>query len=134
VSAVRRLALWGPVTAYMAAIFLLSAQPRLPDLAPGVSDKHAHAAAYAGLAALACRALAGGPLSALTVRGAAGAWALASGYGLTDEIHQSFVPGRSPEGGDWLADAAGAAAAALGCYAWGIIARSRRLRERPRPS
>lgn len=34
-------------------------------------------------------------------------------YGLSDEIHQAFVPGRSPEWGDWLADTAGAL-----IYAW----------------
>jgi VanZ family protein len=118
----------------MVAIFLVSAQPRLPDVAPGLSDKHLHAAAYAGLSVLTCRALAGGTMAALTAPGAAAAWALAAGYGVTDEVHQSYVPGRVPDLADWLADAAGAGAAAAGCYAWGIIARSRRLRERPRPS
>lgn len=127
-SPLRRIALWGPVAAYMAAIFVLSAQARLPDLPGGVNDKHAHAATYAGLAALACRAVAGGPLAGLSARGALAAWAMAAGYGVTDELHQSQVPGRTPDLDDWLADAAGAAAAAGGCYAWGIIARSRRSR------
>ena len=34
-------------------------------------------------------------------------------YGATDEWHQSFVPGRSCEFGDWLADAAGGGLALL---------------------
>ena len=29
------------------------------------------------------------------------------GYGLLDEIHQGFVPGRDPDGLDWLVDASG---------------------------
>ena len=33
----------------------------------------------------------------------AGGWL----YGALDEWHQSFVPGRSPEFGDWIADVAG---------------------------
>ena len=125
---------WVAVAAYMAAIFLLSAQPTLPSLPSRLSDKHVHALTYAGLAAVTCRALAGGPLAGLTARGAAGAWAIAAAYGASDEYHQSFVPGRTPELDDWAADAAGAAAAAAGCYAWGIISRSRRVRERTSPS
>jgi VanZ family protein len=34
-------------------------------------------------------------------------------YGALDEFHQSFVPGRSVEIADWIADTAGAAAALL---------------------
>lgn len=122
---------WGPVAAYMAAIFLLSAQPQLPSLPSQVSDKHVHAATYAGLAALACRAMAGGAMAGLTARAAVGAWAVAVAYGATDEYHQSWVPGRTPDLGDWLADAAGAAGAAAACWAWGIISRSRRVRTSP---
>lgn len=40
-------------------------------------------------------------------------WAvvLTSCYGITDEFHQSFTPGRSVELADWLVDTAGAALA-----------------------
>jgi VanZ family protein len=37
------------------------------------------------------------------------ALSLASLYGATDEFHQSFVPGRSADVLDWLADTLGAA-------------------------
>ncbi len=123
---------WGLVAAYMAAIFALSSQPQLPDLPSAVSDKHAHAVTYAGLAVLTCRAVAGGSLAQLTARGAATAWAIAAGYGASDEVHQGYVPGRTPDLDDWVADAAGASAAAAGCYAGGILSRSRR--HRPSPS
>ena len=38
--------------------------------------------------------------------------ALALAYGLIDEWHQSFVPGRDPAVGDWIADGVGAVIAA----------------------
>ncbi|EAQ78412.1 VanZ family protein [Blastopirellula marina] len=36
-------------------------------------------------------------------------WPLLASYGLLDEVTQSFVPGRSCDGLDWLADCLGAA-------------------------
>lgn len=50
-------------------------------------------------------------------------WALAAGFGACDEIHQSFVPGRSCDAADWLADALGAAAAV---WVWRSLARRQR--------
>ena len=38
-------------------------------------------------------------------------------YGISDEFHQSFVPGRTPDVLDWLADTSGALLAAL-LLAW----------------
>ncbi len=46
---------------------------------------------------------------------------LASVYGVTDEFHQSFVPGRMPDPADWAMDTAGAltgAALALAVTRW----------------
>ena len=42
-------------------------------------------------------------------------------YGVTDEVHQMFVPGRSTDAYDVAADAAGAVVGLVGCWAWGII-------------
>jgi VanZ family protein len=44
-----------------------------------------------------------------------GIWAavVGSAYGLTDEVHQAFVPNRSADPRDWLADTAGALAGAI---------------------
>lgn len=39
--------------------------------------------------------------------------ALASLYGISDELHQALVPGRFPDPADWIVDTLGAAAGAL---------------------
>lgn len=39
--------------------------------------------------------------------------AIASAYGVTDELHQLFVPGRTTDPVDWLVDTLGALAGAL---------------------
>jgi len=98
--------------AWMALLFYLSHQPGLqtPMLFSG-QDKVLHAAVYAVLALL---------LLAAQPRQEQGySWRqlgisvlIASLYGLTDEIHQHFVSGRSPEVLDWVADSAGALIAA----------------------
>jgi VanZ family protein len=105
----------------MVAIYAVSALPTAP-LSPDVSDKSAHLLAYFGLAALAARAAAGGFGAAVTMRVALVALVLASGYGAFDEWHQSFVPGRFSDVGDWYADAIGAIIGVGACWAWGIMA------------
>jgi MYXO-CTERM domain-containing protein len=45
-------------------------------------------------------------------------------YGASDEVHQSFVPGRDSDVLDWRADTIGGAAAAGLLLAWAIIRRS----------
>lgn len=47
-------------------------------------------------------------------------------FGATDEWHQSFVPGRDPSWGDFLADAAGAVAGAL-TLSWAVMRRPKLL-------
>jgi VanZ family protein len=112
----------------MVLIFLGSAQSDVPDVPGHFSDKQMHAVEYAGLSAVACRAAAGGALGALSAGAAVAGWGVATLYGVVDEVHQAFVPGRSPDLLDVVADATGAAIAAVGLWAWGIIARSRRER------
>jgi hypothetical protein len=102
-----RWAWWATLT-WAAVLFALSASPGGDgsfDFAwrfPG-DDKLVHLGLYAVLGAL--------------LRAASGriGWAigLASAYGITDEIHQAFVPGRQADPLDWLADTAGAALGAL---------------------
>ena len=76
------------------------ASPRITN----VDDKFAHFAVYGLLATLVFR---------LGRGWRAAGWALlvVSAFGATDEWHQSFVPGRSTELADWVADTAGAALA-----------------------
>lgn len=116
----RRVWLWGPVLMTMAAIFAASARSDLrpPD---GITDMQAHSAGYAGLGALVTRALTGGFGARVSWVRALSAVAITTGYGGTDEWHQSFVPGREADLRDVWADALGAMAGTAGCWAWGII-------------
>ncbi|MDQ3263027.1 MAG: VanZ family protein [Myxococcota bacterium] len=102
-----------PPIAVAALIFALSSRSSLPG--PGVVglDKVAHAVAYATLAWLTARGLFGYRVERLTaaVLGAL----LATLYGVSDEWHQSFVPGRMTDPADLVADALGASVAA---FAW----------------
>jgi VanZ family protein len=72
------------------------------------SDKIAHFGAFGLLATLVCRL-------GLGWRGAVWGLTMASAFGATDEWHQSFVPGRSSDVFDWIADTLGAALA-VGLY------------------
>jgi VanZ family protein len=119
----RRLALWGPVVAYMAVIFYESSQPSLPDVVSDISDKILHIAGYAVLGALFVRALAGGLHAQVTTSIALLAVLATTLYGVSDEIHQSFVPERQADLQDILADALGGAIAAAALMAWSSLRR-----------
>jgi VanZ family protein len=120
----RTLWLWGPVALYMAAIFYVSAQPDV-SIPSGLTDKSSHSIAYAGLGVLMTRALAGGLGVRVGVRAACLGALLTAVYGLTDELHQMFVPGRSADLYDVVADGIGGVIGAFVCWLWGIIAASR---------
>ena len=51
--------------------------------------------------------------------------ALTSGYGITDEVHQGYVPLRTRDLFDWYADTAGAVVGAGLVAVWGILVSSR---------
>ena len=99
--------------AWMALIFYLSSQPAI-DITPLFphQDKVFHAVIYGVLAVALLGSMRHHP-DGYRYRQVAIAVLLATLYGLSDEFHQSFVPGRSPEAGDVLADAAGALLATL---------------------
>ncbi len=84
---------------YMAAIFALSSLPGSAAGIPPPWDKLAHFLEYAVLGFLLGRGTGQFDL----------ALAIAALYGLSDELHQAFVPGREASILDWLADALGAA-------------------------
>jgi VanZ family protein len=104
----------------MALIFGLSSIPSPPALPGRDMDKLVHAFLYALLGALMVRALAGGWRRPVTLRVAVLAVALTTIYGISDEIHQAFVPPRQPDALDVMADGIGATLAAATMYA-GII-------------
>ena len=110
----RPVRLWLPVLLWAGLIFALSS---VPDLGTGLGGwdlalrKLAHAGEYAVLGALLARALgAGWPAFALGVL-----------YGISDEVHQSFVAGRQGSPLDVAIDAGGVA---VGVLVWRRVARS----------
>ena len=119
--------LWGPVVLQMALIFAASSIPNLRNLPGGMSDKSGHSIGYAMLAGVLLRAFAGGRLRGVTWKAGLIAIVLATLYGVSDEFHQLFVPGRSADPYDVLADCVGAtigvAIGWLGGAArrWGIL-------------
>lgn len=119
---------WAPAATWALTLFILSAQPRLPQPPGGLTDKHSHALAYGLLAIASLHGLVQGRWRCVDGRAATLAVLLAVGYGVSDEWHQSFVPGRFSDWGDVLADALGAAAAAGLAWAWAILLRRRELR------
>jgi len=128
-SLTRRAALWLPALVYMAAIFHFSSEPNpLPAVTAHVWDKLLHLCEYAGLAFIMCRAFAGEGLSLRSAMLVAAL--LTSLYGASDEWHQAFVPPRSSDVHDWIADSIGAG---LGVAAFAAISTAlRRLRPRRR--
>ncbi len=106
--------LWGPVLLVMGLIYSQSAKSDPAAPPGGMSDKSAHFLAYAVLGATVVRALAGGRPAAMTAGRIALAAFVATLYGASDEVHQMFVPNRTPELLDLAADAAGSVAGAAG--------------------
>jgi VanZ family protein len=105
----RALVLWGPVALYALAIFVESSISHIPAFPSGFTDKDGHALLYAGLAGLVLRAVSGARWGGVTLRAGGMAVALSAFYGFTDEFHQWFVPGRTADVYDWVADCTGAA-------------------------
>jgi VanZ family protein len=123
----RGIVAWTPSLFWAALLFRLSSIPGadLPRL-PGwwSADKFVHGGLYAVFGALCwfglrvtwtrprkpvIDVLAGGLFAAI--------------YGITDELHQAFTPGRSPDVFDVMADFVGGLLGALACVA--IVARRR---------
>lgn len=106
---------WLPLLTIMAAIYLFSEQPGgtlpLPDYVG--SDKVAHAIAYGTLAASCLYAAHPYNWAKKRFITGAGVTLFCLLYGLSDEFHQSFVPGRDASLNDVAADLFGATLTAL---------------------
>ncbi|MEE2610047.1 MAG: VanZ family protein [Acidobacteriota bacterium] len=115
---------WGPVWAHMTAIFISSSLPgsAVPSALP---DKPVHFAVYGLLGALVLRALARGRWFGVGGRTALASIVLTITYGVSDEWHQSFVPGRSPDSMDLLVNGVGATVVVGAAWVWSIIKTSR---------
>jgi VanZ family protein/UDP-2,3-diacylglucosamine pyrophosphatase LpxH len=103
--------LWMLPLAVAATIAWLSAQPQYPmgiQLPPPL-DKVAHATVFGGLAWALDLALRRSRPGLPLYRRHLLVFVAVSLYGATDEWHQLFVPGRSCEVGDWVADSLGGA-------------------------
>jgi VanZ family protein len=99
---------WIPALVWAATIFVLSSLPGSAYPATNIwnADKLVHIALYGLLASLCARAFVRGQ-----GRGLGAALLLAAlvstVYGVSDELHQAFVPGRNCDWHDVVADAIG---------------------------
>lgn len=113
-----RLRHWRPALAYMALIFIVSSfEVRVPAMSRlPLKDKLVHFVEYLILGALCTHAtLRTWPQRPVWRTVVLGAF-LAAAFGVTDELHQAFVPGRSSDIADVYADTLGGAAGAVLAY------------------
>ncbi|MFP7755919.1 VanZ family protein [Thermodesulfobacteriota bacterium B35] len=115
-----------PLLMVMATIFYLSHQPGdsfdLPDV-PDI-DKLLHSLVYAILAASALFAVPPGFARSRPLLVSALVVLFCIAYGISDEFHQSFIPGRTPSAWDLAADTLGAVLCSAG---WYFLCRQRRI-------
>ena len=119
---------WLPVLLYGGTIVMFSSmstpQIYFPGWVQGVNDKILHTLEYAVLAILCYRAFlyAAGP----RLRDLAGMLAMAGAilFGVSDELHQYFVPLRDADPWDLVANAAGSL---IGVTCWQKISQSLRV-------
>jgi len=114
---------WLAVAAYVAVIFILSAQPGLT--VPGsfeYRDKVAHILEYGGLGVLVWLAARDTWPTQKPLNRAILVLLAISALGACDEKFQAGIPGRESSAYDWLADTSGALLAQL----WGLAREMRR--------
>ena len=107
---------------YWLAMFIgthLPGTPVPPDPARSW-DKVEHVTAFAGLAVLLC--VAGALWRGASQRLLAAVLGLLALYGVMDEATQRFLPYRTPDTGDWLANILGSGLGlSLFWFAWGLL-------------
>ncbi|NPU83034.1 MAG: VanZ family protein [Syntrophaceae bacterium] len=104
-----------PVLLYMAFLFGLSSMPGPALYASSVPnlDKLFHFLAYAGLGIVLMRLFCSSPRAGIAHRALLLAVLTGTLYGLSDEWHQSFIPGRDSSLLDAVSDGLGCSMAAL---------------------
>lgn len=120
---------WLPPLGYCLLIFIASSGPSAPGLDHFPhQDKLLHGLAYAVMGALFYHALKHAAAPTFSRRAFFFSIFLATLYGLSDEVHQMFVPGRTADGGDLAADFLGSLLG-VWCYRrWGPALRRQTLR------
>lgn len=106
---------WLPPALWAGIILVGTSLPRVPGPDVVGFDKVSHLIAYGALGALLLRAF-----RSCRPRGSATAWTLAAGglYGALDELHQSWIPGRSTDVLDFAADFTGLVIAVAAVWTW----------------
>jgi len=105
----KKLLVYAPLVVYWLILFVATTLPAASMPSFGVVDKVNHLSAYFILAILLFLTLLFQQKIPLAKnRVAAYALIICSLYGMLDEVHQIFIPGRSAEFLDFLADACGA--------------------------
>ncbi len=117
---------WTGAIFHMALIYFLSSRawPATPLSLPDFSDKFVHIMIYIPLAfAISIALRKSGMKRYVLITGII----LATLYGITDEVHQAYVPGRCSDVSDALADIVGAF---IGCIS-AMLCNSRRIEHPP---
>ncbi len=101
---------WLPVYLYAFLIFILSSIPKLPQISPDIPnlDKLLHIIEYGIFGLLLARAFENSSAQFLREKTLILTIIISCLYGITDEIHQAFVPGRESNAWDVLFDTIGA--------------------------
>jgi len=121
---------WLPVILYCLLIFIQSSYPVSQSL-PSIPhmDKLAHAGAYALLGFLLFRAFQTTSIRRKAVMLIVLSALSATLYGISDEIHQHFVPSRTADIADMIADVAGSIMGVAGAH-FLLNRNSERLKDR----
>ncbi len=96
---------WVPVVLWIGVILTATSVPSVPAPRTTGADKLGHFLLYFVLGVLTMRALWGSAPIGRTVAGTIAALAI---FAAADEWHQRFIPRRSAEVADWIADISGA--------------------------
>lgn len=105
-----RLAFIFVATAILINLFYLGEKPFAVNLVPTPWDKLAHFGIFSALTLLLWMGTAGRMVMGIVI--------VSGLFGGLDEIHQLFLPGRSADLTDWLADVAGSNVTAIGLTLW----------------
>ena len=102
---------WLPLIAHASLIYYLSSRQNFPVEAPPwafFADKVVHAGLFGFLTLLAIRAWKMDYPGKVSIKVLIIITICVSLYGITDEVHQIYVPNREPDVNDWVADTIGA--------------------------